>query len=353
MERLIISLVLLGLAMTTIVLKKTYAAVPFHELKRRAETGDQTAARLYKVTGYGASLNFLLWLVIALTSAASFILLAKLMPFGLSLVVVGLLIWITFSLVPAGHVSRAAISLARLSSPLLSYVLYYLHPVIVRITKHTEGRYERGTHTRLFVKEDLIKLVDKQLSQQDNRISKEEINSLKKALKFSQKKVGDYVMSIKKVKTVLASDTIGPILINELHETDQGQALVKESSKGEVVGTLAFKDLDIKSSGHVSDLMSNKVCYLNEDDLLSEALRAMISTSQTICVVVNSSAETLGVITLEHVVDELLGPLGASEIEDYSDKIGVAERYKVVAPEPSEDGESEETAVQPETEVIE
>ena len=88
MNPVVLSALLLLLALTGIVIRKTYFYVPARELKRRAAKHDPAAAKLYRAVAYGNSLRALLWLYIGLTSAASFILLARALPVWASLLIV-------------------------------------------------------------------------------------------------------------------------------------------------------------------------------------------------------------------------------------------------------------------------
>jgi CBS domain containing-hemolysin-like protein len=170
--------------------------------------------------------------------------------------------------------------------------------------------------------------MDKQKHQSDSRLSVEQIEIIKRASMFGDKTVNDVVIPRKNVKTILAGDTIGPILINELHESAQAYVLVKETKKGEPVGSLAFKNLDLMSKGQISGVMKDTLYYLNENDSLSEALHAFFVTNEPLFLVVNSFEEYVGIVTIEAIVTELLGHVPGSEFEAYTDAAAVAKRYQ-------------------------
>src|SRR5947208_1342595 len=124
----IIATVLLLLALAGIVVRKTYYSLPAHELKRQAEKNDQLATQLSRAVAYGSSLRTLLWLYIGLTTAASIIILARLMPVWLSLLVVGPLLWAAFSWLPASRVGSFGTRLTVMVTPAIVWILNYLHP---------------------------------------------------------------------------------------------------------------------------------------------------------------------------------------------------------------------------------
>lgn len=354
---LTLAVILLLMALLGIVARKTYFYLPLRELKRRAEKHDRQAARLYRAAAYGNSLRGLLWLYIGLTGAASLVLLARLLPVWASLLIVGPLLWIAFSLIPATRTTRAGILVTRLTTPPLVWLLNYLHPALDRSTEMVGQRYTGPIHTKLFEREDLLDLIKRQQHQADNRLTDEELEIIRRALKFNDRKISDVMAPRKKVKTVLAGDTIGPVLIDEIHKSGQDCALVREGRKGPFVGTLAFKRLNLESSGKVSDHMDPAVYYLHENDPLSQALHAFFVTNHSAFVVIDNSEDYVGLLTVEDLLRQLLGHLPGDDFDQYANPVLVASRH--VKPEkPSkkrddEPPEPDETPVKTDEEVIE
>lgn len=325
--KLTFALLFLALALLGVVLRKNYYAVPVRELKRRAAQHDLMATQLYRAVAYGNSLRSLLWLYIGLTSAASLILLARLLPVWLSLLVIGPLLWIVFSLLPASRTTRLGNYLTRLATPPIAWLLNYLHPVLSRAADAVEDHYVAAQHTGLFERDDLLALIKQQGGQADNRLSAEELKIASRALSFGDHKVADVLTPRKAIKTILASDTIGPVLIDELHKSGQDYALVRASAKGDVVGSLRFENLNLESHGHVSDIMNPTVYYLHENDSLDEALHAFFVTNQPVFVVVNEFEEYLGIISVETILRQLLGHVPGEDFDQYTDLNAVAARH--------------------------
>jgi CBS domain containing-hemolysin-like protein len=327
MNDFLLAVILLALALVGVVARKTYFFLPLHELKRRAGRGDEVAARLHRAAAYDNSLKTLLWLYIGLTGAGAIILLAKDLPVWISLLIVGPLLWAAFSWLPASRLTGPGVRLTTMLTPPIVWLLNYLHPILGRGADIVESRYVIPIHTRIFEKEDLLRLVERQQRQPDSRISEEELEIVKHALTFDERTVGDILTSRKKLKTVLADDTIGPILIDELHKAGQPYVLVREKAKGPVIGALDYTRLGIKSEGRVSDVMDSTVYYLHENDSLSEALHAFFVTNHPVFIVVNSFEEFVGIITVENILLQLLGHIPGQEFDQYADLTAVAARH--------------------------
>lgn len=325
---LIFALILLLLAIGGVVVRKTYYYVPVRELKRRAEANDPLAKKIYPAVAHGSSLRALLWLYIGLTTAASLVLLARQLPIWASLLIVGPILWAAFSWLPASRVTKVGASLTSFVTPAITWLLSYLHPLLSRSTDAIQKRTSVKNHTEIYEREDLIKLIEDTQWQKDSRITEEELDIAKRALSFSDFTVADILTSRKKIKTVLASDTIGPVLIDELHKSKQDYVLVREKKDGDVVGTLEFDRLGLNSDGRVGDLMNSEVHYVHENDSLGEVLHAFFVTNNPIFIVVNSFEEYIGIVSVQNILKQLLGHVPGEDFDQFSDISAVSNRHQ-------------------------
>jgi CBS domain containing-hemolysin-like protein len=327
MNNLILAAVCLALALAGVVIRKTYFFIPLRELKRRAENEEEVAAGLYRAAAYGSSLRVLLWLYIGLFTALSVTLFAKQLPIWASLLIVGPLLWLTFSLLPSTRITKPGLWLTRMATPILAGLLNYFHPALSRGALAVEDRYITSQHTDLFEKSDLLEFIEHQQAQPDSRISEEELEIVHRALSFGDQRVSDILTPRKKLKTIDQDDTIGPVLIDELHKSGQPYVIIRDGKKGPIVGSLKFSQLDLHSSGKVRDYMDKTVYYLHERDSLSAALHAFIATNHPIFMVVNDFEESLGVLTIENILRQLLGHIPGDDFDQYTSLAEVAKRH--------------------------
>lgn len=319
-------MICLLLALLGIVMRKTYFYLPIKELKRRAIAHEHVAERIYEAASYGNSLRALLWLQISLAGGLSLVLLSRQMPLWAGLLVVGPLLWLAFSFIPATRVTRLGAQLTVWMTPVLVTILHWTHPLTSRLAQRVQHRY-LDKPSRLFEREDLLELIQRQNLHPENRLSKRQLELAAQALEFEERTVGDVMTGRKKFKTVLADDTIGPVLIDELHKAGRDIALVREAKKGPIVGTLDYRQLNLKSRGKVSDLMDSRVYYLHQSDSLSEAVGTVFATGQTVFFVVNDFEEHVGMITLRDMLRKLFGGEHDSQPIDHTDPAAVAARH--------------------------
>lgn len=319
---------LLLIVVGLVVVRKTYTYLPLKELKRRAERHDPLAEKLFQAVAYGSSLRVLLLALIVIFSALSFILLARTQPAWLSFLIVIIILWLAFSWLPDTRVSSLGARFTAISTPVFAWLVRVLYPIL-NSGAHFEEKYRvRTDHTGVFERGDLLALIKQQQLQEDNRLSQEELDIVRHTLQFDDLQVSDGFTPRQNLKTILASDIVGPILINELHELHQDFVLVSERPRGPIIGTLAFKQLSIKTSGHVRDVMDPTVYYVNEEDSLRDVLHAFFTTNHPLFVVVNSSEDYLGIITVQDILRTLLGHIPGDDFDQYTDRSAVAARHR-------------------------
>ncbi len=323
----LLGLLLAALVLVTINVQRAYSAVSIRELKRRARDKDEIAELLHRAAAYGYSLRAILWLLIGLASAGFFVYVAKQAPTWFAFFASTLLVWGSFIRASNRNVSRISLWLAARLAPVFSWLLHYLHPVIDWVARLVNRYHPITIHTGLYDKQDLLELLNSQNVQTDNRIEQYELELAFHALTFGDKQVGDYLTPRRIVKVVSVDDSIGPIMMSELHDSGFSRFPVYEGRKDNIVGTLFLRDLiKTQSTGKVKDIMRPEVAYVHEDQNLHDALTAILKTRHHILIVVNSFEEFVGVISIEDILEQVIGRTIQDEFDQYDDLRAVATR---------------------------
>jgi CBS domain containing-hemolysin-like protein len=348
MSTFIIALIFLALMLFGVALRKTYDYLPRKELKRQARSGDAVATVLYRAVAYGASLRVLLWLFVGIMAAAGFVLFARVAPPFLAFLAIAGLLWYGFVWMPAARISNFAARLVLWVTPFIAWLLNYLHPLFSQVANKAEPRRTAMFHTGLYEREDLVDFLDTQRSMTDSRISEAEINMAIHALTFGEKTVGEVMTPRRVVKMVSADDTIGPVLLDELHDSGHSRFPVYGDSQDNILGVLYLRDLvDARHGGKVHAEMEKKVFYVHEDETLYQVLHAFIKTKHHLFVVVNSFEEYVGIVTIEDVIEQVVGHKIEDEFDKYDDMRAVAQSHA------REEHESHKPVPETVTEVVE
>lgn len=343
----------------SVALLKLFSHTPAKELKRQARAGDHLAKEFYRVVGYGRSLDVLLWIFIGLTSALFFVLTSNALPWPIAFLLVLSVIWFGFAWLPNSHVSNVTVRVAKLITPGLHWLLERLQPVLLRIAHYSEKLQPFSIHTGLYTKEDIVDLIKQQKVQVDNRITKEELFIVEHALQFGDRSVDEVMTPRRVMKTVATTDMIGPILFKELHDSGHSRFPVYKENPDDIIGTLYLRDaLNAKAGGFVKDLMRKEVFYVNQSQSLARVLDAFIKTKHHQFLVVNNFEEIVGLVTIEDVIEQILGKQIIDEFDSYDDLRAVAamqaekdekKREKAVDEKPVEEKDDAHASVKEET----
>jgi CBS domain containing-hemolysin-like protein len=236
-------------------------------------------------------------------------------------IIAWLLVWVKFS--GHGFAGRIAVRIAPVYSKLLSFIGPLLRPVAQFLPA------DISLHTGLYEKRDLLELLGSQNKQIDNRIPESDLKIAYNSLTFGDKTVGKVMTPRRSVKMVGTNDTVGPLLMDDLHKSGFSRfPVVKDSIKvasPQIVGTLYLNNLvGYEGNGKVKDLARKEVYFINEDSTLHLALSAFLKTHHHLLIVVNSFEEMVGVITLEDVLEQILGKQIIDEFDNYESLRAVA-----------------------------
>lgn len=310
----------------SVLLYKIYHSLPVLELKRRARTGDKRAAGLYKVAAHGAALDVLAWAT-GTASAVVLLIWSARTSWWLTAIVVAvaawLVVWARFS------ADGRAGALAAFFAPYHAKLLTWAQPLLGPLANWLPPGRRVHLHTGLYEKKDLLELFNKQNQQVDNRIAEADLKIAFNAMSFGDKTVGSVMTPRRQVKLVSADEAVGPILTDELHQTGFSYfPVVKGPAKSAspvVIGTLYFNDLiGYEGSGKVKDLTKKEVYFINEEANLRQALAAILKTHHHLLIVVNNFEEMVGVLSINDVLEQIIGKQIVDEFDNYDSLSAVA-----------------------------
>ncbi len=160
-------------------------------------------------------------------------------------------------------------------------------------------------------------------------LSPNERKMISGVMHFDEKLVKDYMTPRSVMEAIGANELLGPLVLDNLHKTGHTHFPVFEGDIDHLVGILhiySLFTLENKKSLAVKDAMEPRVFYIHEDQTLEEALFACIKHRRHLLVVVNSYRETVGVITIEDAVEQLIGRKIVDQFAEHDDLRKVAER---------------------------
>lgn len=160
-----------------------------------------------------------------------------------------------------------------------------------------------------------------------NVLTHDELQRFQASLALDTHAVEDVMTPVSVVEVAEVHDSLGPLVLDDLHKTGHSRFPVIDGDIHHVVGILYLHDIiNLKSTKPtVKEAMDPRVHYIHEQQSLEHALHGFLRTHRHLFVVVNDYRETVGVLTLEDVLETLLGKKIVDEFDKYDDLRAVAE----------------------------
>lgn len=141
-------------------------------------------------------------------------------------------------------------------------------------------------------------------------LSSDERRLITASLDFKDKQVKTIMTPRAAIDSIESSEFLGPLVLDELHALGHSRLPVTKGDIDHIIGILHIRDLlslDRKQSTTAEKAMDAKVYFINENDSLEFALKTFLKTRHHLFVVVNKNRETVGLLSLEDVIEALIG----------------------------------------------
>lgn len=184
--------------------------------------------------------------------------------------------------------------------------------------------YDVDRYKRLDSKDELIHLIQSS----EEALSESQRRVISSTLDFGGKLVSEIMTPRSSINSIKKEEFLGPLVLDELHSLGNSRLPVIDGDLDHVVGILYLRDLlslDIRKSALAEDVMDKKVYYINQSDTLEHALAAFLKVRHHLFIVINDTRETVGILSLEDVIETLIGQKIVDE-DDHSDASSVAKK---------------------------
>jgi len=295
-------------------------ALSRYELTRLSQSGDKVARELLARQENEQELESLRCIVITLVSSA--VVTSSVFSVGIwQGILLGTALLILSPLfVRVSPVRRLADNFRERVRPYALTAAIHIGPIL-RLLRQREVE---SAAVRVYSHDELLDVVHRS----HGVLSTDQRKRLEANLSFDDKTVAEVMTPKSVIDTADVHDTLGPLVINDLHNTGHSRFPVIEDDIDHVVGTLYLKELiDLRSEHQtVRAAMNPKVYYIHENDSLQHALHGFMRSHHHLFVVVNDYRETVGLLSLEDAIEALIGMKIVDEFDQFDDLRAVAER---------------------------
>lgn len=287
------------------------------EVKRKKKLGDEDAAKVYPIRKRGNELLTALLLGNVAVNSILAIYLGELTTGAIAGFVSTALIFLFGEIIPQATISRYALRFGALTAPFVHILLFVLSPItkpIAWILDHVLG----DELPNIYSKHELAMLIAEHEGNPEAELDSDEKRIIQGALRFSDRKVVD-VMTPRTVAHMLPADSeITEALLLQIKEEGYSRIPLFEENRDTISGFLHVRDLLAVSGGVLSD-MSQPILKVSEKDTLDDVQNLMLAKNQHIAVVLNEFGGCTGLITLEDILEEVIGREILDEDDDIAD----------------------------------
>ncbi len=290
------------------------------ELKRKVSLGNKQAITVYEVRKKGNLLLTTLLIGNVAVNAALSIFLGSVTSGIAAGVIATSLIVIFGEITPQAIFSRFALYLGSKTAWLVKIFIFILFPIAKPISMLLDKVLGEELPT-IYSKQELMKIIEEHEDHKGSDVSEEEEKIVKGALSFSNKIVLDVMTPRTVMNTLQADEEITTEVIQKLKWAGNSRVPVYEGNRDNIVGILYVKQLiggDVFGK-KVREFTNMNVFFINQDKNLDIILEKFLHTHNHLFVVRNEFSEVTGIITLEDILEEIIGEEIVDEVDVHND----------------------------------
>lgn len=288
-----------------------------HALRRKAKLGNPDAQLVLPLRRNGNLLLTTLLLGNVLVNTVLSIYLGSLTAGIIAAGIATALIVVFGEIVPQALMNKHGLWFGARTRHFTRALLLMLYPVAKPVSVALDKTLGHELPT-IMTKKELGMIVEEQTQIQKSDVGEEEGTIVSRGLQFSDKRVRDVMTPMKDAFSVDADDLLTKKLLTRIEDEGYSRIPVSDQQQRGIIGLLYAKDLIVtsyKDKLHVHDLMRQPAEVVNEKDKLNKVLRLFKKKRVHLFIVNDDEHNPSGIITLEDVLEEIIG-----EIEDEYDE---------------------------------
>ena len=235
-----------------------------------------------------------------------------------STAVITVVVLIFGEVIPKSMAKRAPETFARLTAPFILSLYYVLFPFVwfMGLLQKLLFKIFKKKDNENITDEELITYVDE--AQTEGGLDEYEGDLIRSAIEFDKMIVKEVFTPRVDVEAVAIDDSMAEVM-KTFKETGYSRLPVYKDNIDTIVGILNQKDFYeayIDGATKFSKIMIKNVIYVPDSMRISDVLRKLQTEKRHLAIVVDEFGGTMGVITLEDILEQLVG-----EIYDERDEI--------------------------------
>ena len=288
-------------------------------MKAMAEKGNKRAALAVKLSDKYDKLlstiligNNIVNILLASLGTLLFAALLKNQELGstVSTAVITVVVLIVGEITPKTAAKNRPEGFAMFSAPIIQFLIWILTPIsfLFNLWQLLVGKIVRKDEDAKTSQEELLLIVDE--VEQEGSIDNDEGDLLRNAIEFTERKAED-ILTHRVDLEGIPRDATKEEVAEKFTETRFSRLLVYEDSIDKITGVIHLKDFYTKN-GIIEEELETIITppvYIHKTEKINELLKLLQTNKSHIAVVLDEYGGTLGIVTMEDILEELVGDI--------------------------------------------
>ena len=288
-------------------------------MKAMAEKGNKRAALAVKLSEKYDKLlstiligNNIVNILLASLGTLLFAALLKNQELGstVSTAVITVVVLIVGEITPKTAAKNRPEGFAMFSAPIIQFLIWILTPIsfLFNLWQLLVGKIVRKDEDAKTSQEELLLIVDE--VEQEGSIDNDEGDLLRNAIEFTERKAED-ILTHRVDLEGIPRDATKEEVAEKFTETRFSRLLVYEDSIDKITGVIHLKDFYTKN-GIIEEELETIITppvYIHKTEKINELLKLLQTNKSHIAVVLDEYGGTLGIVTMEDILEELVGDI--------------------------------------------
>ena len=311
-------------------------------IKNLAEDGNKKAKLVYSLTEkYDTMLSAVLIgnnIVNILGSSLATVLFIDIMiehqdlATTVSTIVMTLAVLIFGEISPKSIAKRSPEKFAMFSAPLLRALMIIFTPFTFVFQKWQNllSKIFKSDEDKGITEEELISIIEE--AEEDGDFDKEESTLIKSAIEFGDLEVGD-IFTPRRDITAVSSDATKEEIVEIFTESGYSRIPIYDDDIDNIKGIIYYKDfytLAFNTEVPVSDIIK-PVLYVAKAQKINDLLKELQSKQLHFAVVMDEFGSTAGIVTLEDILEEIVGEIWDEHDEIVEEITKISEKEYIVS----------------------
>ena len=198
-------------------------------------------------------------------------------------------------------------SFAMFSAPIINALVYFLFPLtfVFKQLQKLLAKIFKNDDDKGITEEELISIIEE--AEEDGDINKEESTLIKSAIEFNELEVSDIFtprIDITAVSTEATKEEVAAVFT----ESGYSRLPLYEGDLDNVIGILYYKDFYTSEFEKLEQIMK-PVIYVAQTQKINDLMKELQDKQLHLAIVMDEFGSTAGIVTLEDIVEEIVGEI--------------------------------------------